>query len=178
MDTKSIVYIALFAALTAALGLMPPISFAGLGLPPITAQSLGVMLAGAVAGARRGGLALLLFIVLVAIGLPLLAGGRGGFGVLVGTSGGFLLSWPFCAALIGYLISRNRSANFITTAAYIALGGIVLMYAVGIPWMAFVGKLGLSKSLTIMVAYVPGDLVKVILATMIVRGLNKAFPNL
>ncbi|WP_372884528.1 biotin transporter BioY [Shimia sp.] len=178
MDTKSIVYIALFAALTAALGLMPPISFAGLGLPPITAQSLGVMLAGAVAGARRGGLALLLFIALVAVGLPLLAGGRGGFGVLIGTSGGFLLSWPFCAALIGYLVGRNRGANFATTAAYIALGGIVLMYAVGIPWMAFVGKLGLQKSLTIMVAYVPGDLVKVILATMIARGLHKAFPNL
>ncbi len=178
MDTKSIVYIALFAALTAALGLMPPISFAGLALPPITAQSLGVMLAGAVAGTRRGGLAMLLFIVLVAVGLPLLSGGRGGFGVIAGTSGGFLLAWPFCAALIGYLVGRDRNANFLTTAIYIALGGIVLMYAVGIPWMAFVGKLGLAKSLTIMVAYVPGDLVKVVLATIIARGLRRAYPNL
>lgn len=178
MDTKSIVYIALFAALTAALGLMPPISFAGLGLPPITAQSLGVMLAGAVAGARRGGLALLLFIALVAVGLPLLAGGRGGLGLFFGTSGGFILAWPLCAALIGYLVAKNPGASFLTTAIYIALGGIVLMYAIGIPWMAFVGKLGLSKSITIMVAYVPGDLVKVVVATIIARGLRRAYPNL
>lgn len=178
MDTKSIVYVALFAALTAALGLMPPISFAGLGLPPITAQSLGVMLAGAVAGARRGGLAMLLFVALVAVGLPLLAGGRGGLGVLLGTSGGFLLAWPLSAALIGYLVTKNPSASFVTTALYITLGGLVLMYAIGIPWMAFVGKLGLGKSLAIMVAYVPGDLVKVILATIIARGLRRAYPTL
>ena len=178
MDTKSIVYIALFAALTAALGLMPPISFAGLGLPPITAQSLGVMLAGAVAGARRGGLALLLFIALVAVGLPLLAGGRGGIGVFFGASGGFLLAWPLSAALIGWLVAKNPGASFASTAFFIALGGIVLMYTIGIPWMALVGKLGLAKALGIMVAYIPGDLVKVALATVIVRGLRRAFPAL
>ena len=178
MDTKSIVYIALFAALTAALGLMPPIAFAGLGLPPITAQSLGVMLAGAVAGARRGGFALLLFIALVAVGLPLLAGGRGGIGVFFGASGGFLLAWPLSAAFIGWLLGRDRGASFVTMALYIALGGIVVMYAIGIPWMALVGKLGLSKAMAIMVAYIPGDLVKVVLATMIARGLRRAFPNL
>ncbi|MEQ9694976.1 biotin transporter BioY [Shimia sp. SDUM112013] len=178
MDTKSLVYIALFAALTAALGLMPPISFAGLALPPITAQSLGVMLAGAVAGARRGGLALLLFIALVAVGLPLLAGGRGGIGVFFGASGGFLLAWPLSAALIGFLMAKNPGANFITTALYIALGGIVLMYVIGIPWMALVAKMPLSKAVTIMLAYVPGDLVKVVIATIIARGLRRAYPNL
>jgi biotin transport system substrate-specific component len=176
--TKDIVYIALFAALTAALGLMPPIHFAGAALPPISAQSLGVMLAGAVLGAKRGGLALLLFIALVAVGLPLLSGGRGGFGVLIGTSGGFLLAWPLCAALIGYLVERDPGASAVKTGVYVALGGIVLMYAAGIPWMAFIGQLGLSKSLTIMVAYVPGDLVKVVLATLIARGLRRAFPAL
>ena len=178
MDTKSIVYIALFAALTAALGLMPPISFAGLGLPPITAQSLGVMLAGAVAGARRGGLAMLLFILLVAIGLPLLAGGRGGFGVFAGASGGFLLAWPLSAAVIGYLIGKTPNMGAARTAMSIAFGGIVVMYAIGIPWMAAVAKLPLGKAMTIMLAYVPGDIVKVILATIIARGLRRAYPDL
>jgi biotin transport system substrate-specific component len=178
MDTRSIVYIALFAALTAALGLMPPISFAGLALPPITAQSLGVMLAGAVAGARRGGLALLLFIALVAVGLPLLAGGRGGIGVFFGAAGGFLLAWPLSAAAIGMLLATSRNTSALTTGLKIALGGIVVMYAIGIPWMAFVGELGLMKALTIMVAYLPGDLVKVVVATIIVRGLRRAFPTL
>lgn len=178
METKSIVYIALFAALTAALGLMPPISFAGLALPPITAQSLGVMLAGSIAGARRGGLALLLFIVLVAVGLPLLSGGRGGFGVFAGASGGFLLAWPISAAVIGWLIGRNPTTDFAKLALSIAIGGIVVMYAIGIPWMALVANLPLGKAITIMLAYVPGDIVKVILATIITRGVRRAYPNL
>ena len=70
MNTKDIVYIALFAALTAALGLFPPLTLPAVGVP-ITAQSMGVMLAGALAGSKRGGLALLLIVVLVAIGMPL-----------------------------------------------------------------------------------------------------------
>ncbi|MEP2530155.1 biotin transporter BioY [Shimia sp.] len=178
MDTKSIVYIALFAALTAALALFPPISFAGLGLPPITAQSLGVMLAGALAGARRGGLALALFIVLVAVGLPLLSGGRGGFGVLLGASGGFLLAWPVAACVIGWLLERNRDAGLVKMAAIIAFGGILVMYAIGIPWMALVAKLPLSKAVTIMLAYIPGDLIKVVLAAIITRGVRRAYPAL
>lgn len=70
---REIALIALFAALTAALGLMPPISL-GFGVP-ITAQTLGVMLSGAVLGARRGALAMLLLLLLIALGLPLLSGG-------------------------------------------------------------------------------------------------------
>ena len=177
MDTKSIVYIALFAALTAALGLMPPISFAGLALPPITAQSLGVMLAGSIAGARRGGLAMVLFVALVAVGLPLLAGGRGGLGVFAGASGGFLLAWPISAAVIGFLIGKSSGAGFLPMALKIGFGGIIVMYAVGIPWMALVAGLPLTKAFTIMLAYVPGDIVKVILATIVTRGIRRAYPN-
>lgn len=177
MDTKSLVYIALFAALTAALGLVPPISFAGLALPPITAQSLGVMLAGSIAGARRGGLAMLLFIALVAIGLPLLSGGRGGFGIFAGASGGFLVAWPISAAVIGWMVGR-AGENTMRLALGIALGGIVVMYAIGIPWMALVAKLPLSKAFMIMLAYVPGDLVKVVIAVIVTRGIRRAYPTL
>ena len=105
MQSRDIVYIALFAALTAALALFPPVTVPVLGVP-VTAQSLGVMLAGALAGARNGALAMVLFLALVAAGLPLLAGGRGGLGVLMGPSGGFLFAWPIAAWVIGMLLSR------------------------------------------------------------------------
>ena len=82
MSTKDIVYIALFAAVMAVLGLFPPITLPISGVP-VTAQSLGPMLAGAILGARRGGLSILLFVALVALGLPLLSGGRGGFGIIL-----------------------------------------------------------------------------------------------
>ena len=89
LNTRDIVLIALFAAIMAVLGVFPPITLPLVGVP-ITAQSLGVMLAGGILGAKRGAMSMALFLILVAVGLPLLAGGRGGFGVFLGPSGGFL----------------------------------------------------------------------------------------
>ncbi|HEX8434993.1 biotin transporter BioY, partial [Archangium sp.] len=88
MKTRDLVHVALFAALVAALGLMPPLMLPFIPVP-ITAQTLGVMLAGSTLGARKAGLSLLLFQVLVLAGLPLLAGGHGGLAVLPGPTGGF-----------------------------------------------------------------------------------------
>ena len=77
MNTRDLVLIALFAAIVVVLGLIPPITLGFIPVP-ITAQSMGVMLAGCILGAKRGALAFLLFLLLVIIGLPVLSGGRGG----------------------------------------------------------------------------------------------------
>ena len=81
--SRDLALIATFAGVVAALGLVPAFLPPGFSVP-ITAQSLGVMLTGAVIGGRRGFLALVLFLVLVAVGLPLLAGGCGGLAVFEG----------------------------------------------------------------------------------------------
>ena len=83
MKTRDLVYVALFAAIVAVLGLLPPVPVPGIPVP-ITAETLGVMLAGSVLGGRRGGLALLVFLAVVAVGAPVLSGGRGGIGVFYG----------------------------------------------------------------------------------------------
>ncbi len=177
MNTKDIVYIALFAAFTAALGLFPPITLPVVGVP-ITAQSMGVMLAGAIAGSKRGGLALLLFVVLVAIGMPLLAGGRGGFGIFLGPSGGFILSWPIAAFLIGWLIERhNGEAALPISMVYIAIGGIGVVYLIGIPWLAFAAELTMTQAITGSAGFIPGDCVKVVLAALIARAVRRALPD-
>ena len=86
MTTRDMVFVALFAALTAACAVFPP--FQAPFVPaPIIVQNIGVMLAGSILGAKRGGLSLLLFVVLVALGLPLLTGWKGGFGVILGPPG-------------------------------------------------------------------------------------------
>ena len=96
---RDLTHIALFAALVAILGLVPQITLvAGV---PITAQSLGIMLCGTVLGAKRGALAVLLFLALVAAGLPLLSGGRGGIGVFAGPSVGYLVGFPIAAFVAG-----------------------------------------------------------------------------
>ncbi|MDA9293965.1 biotin transporter BioY, partial [Amylibacter sp.] len=104
---KNIVYIALFSGLIAVLGLLPKLTLVS-GIP-ITAQSLGVMLCGIILGAKRGALAVLLFLSLVALGLPLLAGGRGGLGVFTTPWAGFLFGFPFAAFVTGYIMERLRS---------------------------------------------------------------------
>ncbi len=177
MTTKDTVYIALFAALTAALGLIPQITLAA-GVP-ITAQSMGVMLAGALLGANRGSLAIMLFLLLVAVGLPLLAGGRGGAGVFFGPSGGFLIGFPIGAWAIGYLFDRHAGRPpFVLALAYVALGGIAVVYAIGVPWLANVAELTLSQALLGSLAFVPGDAIKAVLTVLIAREVRRALPDL
>ena len=82
-QTRNTVYVAVFAAMIAAMGLLPPITL-GIIPVPITLQTLGVMLAGALLGPWRGALASSVVVILSLAGLPLLAGGRGGLGILFG----------------------------------------------------------------------------------------------
>lgn len=174
--TRNLTYVALFAALVAALGLFPPLMVPALGVP-ITAQTLGVMLAGAVLGARRGGLALLVFVVLVAVGLPVLAGGRGGLGVFLGPSGGFVLAWPVAAFVVGWLTERWwRSYTLPRGVAANVVGGILVVYAAGVPYMAAMGDLGLIEAGVGSAVFVPGDLLKAVLAAMAAVGVRRAYP--
>ena len=80
---------ATFVGVIAAMGLVPALSLPGFNVP-ITIQSMGVMLAGSILGRWRGAAAVTIFLLLVALGLPLLSGGRGGLAVFFGPSVGFL----------------------------------------------------------------------------------------
>lgn len=176
MTTRDIVHIALFAAIIAALGVFPPIVLPLVGVP-ITAQSLGVMLAGSVLGARRGGLAVLLLLALVAAGAPLLAGGRGGFGVFLGPSGGFLIGWPVAAFAIGWLVERTwQHLDLVRAFLANVLGGILVMYAFGVPWIAVAAEIPLATAFTGALGFVPGDLIKAGIAAVVAVTVKRAFP--
>lgn len=172
---RSIALIAIFAALIAALGLMPQLMLAT-GVP-ITAQSLGVMLCGTVLGAKRGGLAVLLFVGLVALGLPLLAGGRGGLGVFASPTVGFIVGFPIAAFTAGFVMEQMRGTSVgLAAGISAAIGGIVVLYIFGVTgFMLALGK-GLTESLIILGAYIPGDIIKVVLAGFITAGLARARP--
>ncbi|MGI8457539.1 MAG: biotin transporter BioY [Propionibacteriaceae bacterium] len=173
---RELALIAIFAGIVAALGLVPAIPVPVIPVP-ITAQTLGVMLAGAVLGARRGCLALLLFVALVAIGLPLLAGGRGGLGVFVAPSVGFLVGFPFAALVTGWLSERLvRNGVYRLGAGILAAlaGGIVIEYAFGVAGFLLVTR---SSPLPVLV-FLPGDLVKAVLAALVARGVHAAYPGL
>lgn len=172
---KSIALIALFAALTAALGLIPQYTMPW-GVP-ITAQSLGVMLAGAVLGARRGALSMLLFILLVALGLPLLAGGRGGLGVFASPTAGFVIGFPFAAFATGFVMQQLKGPIVVSAIVAAILGGIVVLYAFGMAGFYLLTDKTLFAAIGILWVYIPGDLIKVVLTGLILRGLYHARPG-
>ncbi len=177
MTNRDIVHIALFAALVAVLGLIPPIFFPFIPVP-ITAQTLGVMLAGSILGMRRGGLALLVFLGLVAMGLPLLSGGRGGLGVFLGPSGGFVLSYPLAAAVVGALTQRVWRRLSMPLAFMInVIGGIGVIYALGIPWLAIASDLPLLQAAQGSLVFIPGDLVKAAIAAVAVVTVKRSYPT-
>jgi len=174
---RTITLIALFAALIAALGLVPKFDLAS-GVP-ITAQSMGFMLAGTVLGAKRGALAALLFLGLVALGLPLLAGGRGGLGVFTGPTLGFLVGFPIAAYVTGALAQGwAAKGGFILPALAATVGGIVVLYGFGIAGFAVVTGKSIAASTAIMAVFIPGDLIKAVLTGLITQGLRKARPDL
>ena len=177
-SSRDLALIATFAGIVAALGVVPAFTPPGFTVP-ITAQTLGVMLAGSVLGARRGALSLLLFLALVAAGLPLLAGGRGGLGVFVGASVGFLLAFPVTAWVIGW-ISERAGTPYRLHWGLVAnvVGGIVVMYLGGVLGLAAVLDLSLVAAATTLWVYVPGDAVKVVVAALVARGVHAAYPGL
>lgn len=179
MNTKDLTYIALFAAIYAVLGLFPPIFLPFLLGVPITAQSMGPMLAGSILGAKRGALASLLFLVLIVIGLPLLPGGRGGISVFSGAAGGYLIGFPFAAFFIGFMVELFwRRLDFITLFIINIFGGIGIVYAFGIPWMAYISKISFLKVLMASSGFLIGDCLKVLIASFIALTIKKSVPLL
>jgi biotin transport system substrate-specific component len=166
--------IAVFAALIVVLGMViVPLA----GGVPVTGQTLGVMLAGTVLGARRAPWAVLLVLVLAAIGLPVLAGGRGGLGVFAGPSAGYLLGWVAGALVIG-VIARFGSGRlrWWRVALGCLVGGIGVVYLFGIPVQALVLGTPLAPTALSALVFLPGDLIKVALATVLTLALARAYP--
>jgi len=173
-EARDIARVAVFAALIVVLGLMGPIPVPGLPVP-VTAQTLGVMLAGTVLGGRRAGAAVLIVFVLVAVGLPVLSGGRGGLGVFVGPTVGFLLGWLPGAIVTGWIAHSGRLTWWRTLLGAF-VGGMLVVYAVGIPLLAVVSGLSLADAALANVAFLPGDAIKVVLATVLTTLLLRAYP--
>lgn len=176
LDATDLARIAVFAAIVAALGL--PGGFSVFGAVPITAQTLGVMLAGAILGPWRGALSMVVLLVLVAIGLPLLSGGRGGAGVFVGPSAGYLVGWVVGAFVIGLIVhAGGRKPTWARTIAGVVVGGILTIYAFGIPVQALVTRLPIAETALQGTVFLPGDLIKAVLAAVITMTLARAYPR-
>lgn len=172
-EARDTARVAVFGAIIIALGLMGPIPVPG--LVPITAQTLGVMLAGTVLGWKRGATAVLVVLVLVAVGLPVLSGGRGGLGVFFGPTVGYLVGWLPGVIVIG-LIAHAGRLRWWRVALGAFVGGVLVIYAFGIPLQAIIADLPLGAATIASAAFLPGDIVKAVVCTVLTMSLYRAYP--
>ncbi len=175
---RSLAQIAVFAGVIAAMGLVPAFTPPG-STVPITVQSMGVMLAGAILGARKGFASVLLFLALVAIGLPLLSGGRGGLAVFTTPSVGFLIGFPLAAFIIGWLTERKGAPyRVVLGSAFNLIGGIVFLYILGIGGIMLRTGISLPAAFAAVIVFIPGDVIKAIVAAIIAKPVHMAYPGL
>ncbi len=131
---------------------------------PITLQTLAVLLTGAALGSKRGGLAMIVYLVEGAAGLPVFESGTGGLVHLIGVTGGYLWAFPIAAFVVGLLCERGLDRRILTS-AFAMLPGTLIIYAIGVSWLAIVLHISFLAALSFgMVPFIPGDLLKLVIA--------------
>lgn len=174
-----IALVAVFAALVAVLSLAPAIPLAG--PVPITLQTLGVALAGLVLGPVRGFLAVLLYLIVGLIGLPVFAGWTGGVAVLGKASAGYLLAFPLAALAAGLLsrgLLRTRLPRYLALFVAGIGASILIVHPAGIAGLVLNADMTLDKAVVTDLAFWPGDVFKNLLAAGVALAVLKAFPDL
>jgi biotin transport system substrate-specific component len=138
---------------------------------PFTLQVLAVVLTGLLLGPRYGALAMAIYLLVGAVGVPVFAGLRGGLGILFGDTGGYLLAYPLAAALAG--VAAGTVANAPRRRALIVgfLWGslaLAVIYALGAAWLAVLAGLSPGAALVAgVLPFVVFDLIKVGLANLV-----------
>jgi biotin transport system substrate-specific component len=160
----------LFAALTAAGALIAiPLSPV-----PVTLQTFFTYLAGSILGSCLGGLSQAIYVLLGAVGLPVFAGGKAGFGVLTGPTGGYLIGFIVGAFIIGKLVEIKENPSF---------GWILFSMSIGTTVIYLLGVIQLSvwvedihNALIFgVLPFLPGDSLKILLAASIAVRVRHIF---
>lgn len=173
--------VSVFAALLAALTLVPAIPVGPLGVP-ITLQTFAVSLVALCLGGLRGSVSVLLYVVVGLAGVPIFARFSGGLGVLAGPTAGYLLAFPLAAIVAGtlatLLLRRTRRARVAWLFAAAMAGSVLVTHPLGILGMSLNGHIPLAQAALVDLAYWPGDLVKNLVAALVAATVFKAFPPL
>lgn len=175
--TYDMVYIAIFAVLIAICS--------WIAIPtmvPFTLQTFGVFLAVGVLGGKRGTVAVLIYILLGAIGVPVWSGFMGGIGVLLNNTGGYIIGFLFIALIMWgaeKLFGRKNWVMIVSMAL-----GLVVCYAFGTLWFMMLylkntGAIGLGTVLGwCVIPFIIPDILKMALAFILSRRLNKVIGTL
>jgi biotin transport system substrate-specific component len=167
-DVALVVTAALFTAALAQIAIPVP------GSPvPITGQTLAVVLTAAALGPHRGLAGQALYLVLGAIGLPFYSEASGGFEVISGATGGYIVGFLPAAYLIG-LAAKHQLDRAIWKALPLFLAGQAIIFAVGVPWLAVTAHLDAGQAIAAgFTPFIVGGLIKAAVAGAVLPGLWK-----
>ncbi|MGT2930445.1 biotin transporter BioY [Streptococcus dentasini] len=165
MKTKDLVSIAMMTALLVVLSYIPGIPLGFIPVP-IVLQNLGVMLAGSLLGGKKGSLSVLLLF-LVGLVIPVFSGLTTTVKVMIGPTAGYVLAWLFVPLLMDWGLSRLKRRRAVLTFVVIWLAGVLFVDVLGGLYLAFfTGAPLFTAVVTSSLAFIPGDTVKVFVATI------------
>ncbi len=159
------------ASLMAALTAVGAYVHVPIGPVPIVLSTLFAILSGLLLGSRWGLASMGLYLLVGAIGLPVFAGGRGGFAHFFGPTGGYLFGFAFASWLTGFISERSQGSLILDVSAVII--GSLTIYGLGVPWLKVVTQMSWPK--TLMVGVIPfliGDVTKAAVAVVLARSVR------
>lgn len=163
----------LVALMTALICIAAPLSIPLAGLVPISLATLTVYLAGALLGAKRGTLAVLLYILIGMVGLPVFSGFTSGVQKLVGVTGGYLIGYLPCVAAVGFAVERWGEHKWVYPVSMVV--GTALLYLVGTVWFMYQMNQNLMQALaSCVIPFLIGDAAKIVIATVLGVALRKS----
>ena len=170
VNIHQMVFCALFAALIVVFAqIQVPLP----GLVPISLATFGVMMAGLLLGWKFGLMAVAVYVLLGAVGVPVFAGFKGGIAALTGPTGGYIIGYLPYAVLAGLPVKKAQE-SFWGRLALLALGTLAC-YALGTAWFMHATKRTLGESMGLCVLpFLPGDAVKMALSSFLAPRLRKA----
>lgn len=169
--TRNLVYIALFSVLMAVC--------AWISIPaavPFTMQTFAVFLAGGVLGGRRGTLAIVVYILMGAVGMPVFSHFTAGPGILFQATGGYILGFLFLVLIMWGMEALSARKPWVRILSMVL--GLIACYLFGTAWFLVLytrntGAIGLGTALLwCVVPYIIPDLIKMALALAVTRRLR------
>ena len=172
MKTKDMTMIALMTALICVAG---PLSIS-IGPIPLTLSNFAVYLAAAVLGAKLGPLAVALYLLIGAVGVPVFSGFTGGVGKLIGVTGGYLVGYVPGAFIGGLAVKpgqREPEKKWLLPLCLVL--GTAVIYVLGTAWFMLQSGNSLAASLGMcVIPFLPGDAIKIVAATLLAWPVRKA----
>lgn len=173
MKTKVLTISAMFVALIAICSQIQ----IPLPMVPINLALFAIYLTGTILGPKYGTLSILTYVLLGGFGAPVFAGFSGGFGRITGPTGGYIIGYILATFIVG-LITKKLGYNWWKLVIAMVVG-LTACYIVGTAWFMYITGNSLAASMTYcVIPFLPGDVVKISLATVLTIRLRKSLPDL